>query len=620
MSDKKNKLKQVRKNQRSYLNRDFDSFRSELTNYGRSFFSDKISDFGTQGLAGMFVEMAAYIGDNMSYYMDHQFNELDIVTAVESQNIERLVRSAGVKIQGAAPATCNVDFYVEVEATNTSVSGVVTTIPDSIYCPIIRAGTILSSTAGVKFELMEDLNFAKKNEAGNIVAEYSPMKTDSSGVPKSFALKLSGRCTSGLTLSESFSIKDSFSPFLTLSLSGPNISEIVSVKDSSGNEYYEVDALTQDTVYKRVINKSYDSDKVSESIEVQPAPYRFIKSTSRNTGKTTLRFGGGDALSTDDDIMPDPSELSIPLYGKRRTISRFTIDPNALLQTRTLGIAPRNTTITVRYRSGGGLLHNVASESIKTISTLITKFSSEVPSSKKATIRASASCRNAEPASGGESAPTLNELKSTALAFRNSQSRIVTKPDLVARIYTMPSKFGRVFRVGVRDNPNNPLASVISIISRDTSGKLRVSSDTLKENLKTYLNEYRLISDAYDIVDASVVNLKIQYSVVIDASSNTSLVLQNINLKLKNYMSIENWQIDQPVLTSDLINLIINSPGVISLVTFQVLNISGTVDGREYSRESFSVTANTDRGMIIPPLGSIVEIKYPEDDIIGIAR
>ena len=620
MSKKKNQIKQVRKNQRSYLNKDFEALRSELTGYGKSFFSDKIQDFGTQGLAGMFIEMAAYIGDNMSFYMDHQFNELDIVTAVESQNIERLVRAAGVKIQGAAPSSVDVSFYIEIEAASVTVGGEASIIPNPDHCPIIKAGTILASSTGVKFELMEDLNFAAKSQAGKLLAEYSPMKTDSEGIATSFAMKLDGRCTSGLTLLETISIKDAFTPFLTITLNGPNISEVVSVRDSDGNEYYEVEALTQDTVFKRVVNDAYDSEHVSESIELIPAPYRFIKTTSRATGKTSLRFGGGDALSTDDDIMPDPSDLAIPLYGKRNTVSRFTLDPNALLQTRTLGIAPRNTSISIRYRSGGGLSHNVGSESIKTVSVLLTKFSSSVPSSKQASIRSSIECRNELPASGGESAPTINELKSTALAFRNSQSRIVTKPDLIARIYTMPAKFGRVFRCGVRDNPNNPLASVISIISRDTDGKLQISSDTLKENLKVYLNEYRLISDAYDIVDASVINVKIQYSVVVDAASNSALVLQNVNSQIKKYMAIENWQIDQPLMTSDIINLIINSPGVISLVTFEVLNISGTVDGRDYSNQSFSVTANTDRGMIIPPLGSVLEVKFPEDDIIGIAR
>ena len=616
MASKKNKIKSLRKNQRSYLNKDFDAFRTELVQYGQTYFSDKISDFTESGLAGLFVEMAAYIGDNMSFYMDHQFNELDIITAVESQNIERLVRNAGVKIEGASPATVDVSIYLEAPADIVDNEYV----PRQRSLPIIRAGTIFSANTGIQFELADDLNFGKTDASGDLIATYTTMKKDSAGNPTSFSLKLKGFCTSGITISEKFTIPDSFTPFRTVSLSSNNVSEIISVLDSDGNEYYEVDSLTQDTVFKRISNMGYDSGLVSENIEMIPAPYRFIKTTSRRTGSTTIRFGGGSAEGTDDDALPDPSNFAIPLYGKRKTISRFTLDPNQLLQTRTLGISPRNTTINVRYRSGGGLSHNVAAGSIRTVSVLITKFSSQTSASTISSVRSSIETNNTFAASGGESAMTLNELKSTALAFRNSQSRIVTKADLVARIYTMPTKFGRVFRVGVRDNPNNPLASVVSIISRDTKGKLIISPDSLKENLRSYLNQYRLISDAIDIVDTMVLNIQITYSVVIDSISNKTLTLKNINDAIKNYMVIENFQIDQPIITSDLINIILNEQGVITLVSFNVSNISGVVNGRLYSGENFSIAANTDRGIIIPPGGSIFELKYPDDDIIGTAR
>ena len=446
------------------------------------------------------------------------------------------------------------------------------------------------------------------------------MKTNAAGNPASFAIKMSGHCSSGLTFSESFVIPDTFSPFLTITLPKRDVSEIVSVKDSEGNEYYEVEVLSQDTVYKRVSNLLPDSDLVSENIEVIPAPYRFITSTSRSTGKTKVRFGGGSSTAADSDIMPDPSEIAIPLYGKRKTFSRFTIDPNSLLKTRTLGIAPRNTTITVRYRSGGGLSHNVGENNIKIVSTLITRFSSAASASQIAKSRASTEASNPIAAKGGESQQTLKELRSITLAHRNSQSRIVTKEDLVSRIYTMPSNFGRVFRVGIRDNPNNPLASIVSIISRDINGKLIISPDSLKNNISTYVNQFRLISDAIDIVDAAVLNIKLEYGVVTDISSNSTLVLQKINNLIREYMKLENFQIDQPISTSDIANIILNTSGVVSLVDFKVINLSGVLDDREYSTSTFSVSSHTDRGLIIPPPGSIFEVRYPNDDIVGIAR
>ena len=619
MSDK-TKLKSVRKNQRSYLNKDFDAFRSELVQYGQTYFSDKITDFSPNGVAGMFVEMASYIGDVMSFYMDHQFNELDIVTAVESQNIERLIRTAGVKIQGAAPALAEVEFYLEVDARSERGSF----FPNPDLLPIIKAGTVLSSNTGVKFELADDLNFAAKDSEGILLIvkneDYATMKKNSNGDPTTFSVKMKGLCSSGLIESAGFKMTDESKPFRQIVLPGKNVSEIIAVFDSDNNEYFEVDSLTQDTVYKRVQNNSSDRSFVSENIEMRPAPYRFITSTSRKTGKTTLTFGGGSALSTDDDIMPDPSEVAIPLFGKRKSFPRFAIDPNSLMKTRTLGISPRNTTITVRYRAGGGLSHNVGAGSIKTVSTLITKFSSTVPASKISAMRGSVRVNNKERASGGEAPMTLNELRSTALSFRNSQSRIVTKEDLVSRVYTMPSNFGRVFRIGIRDNPNNPLSSVIAIISRDNNGKLMISPDSLKENLKLYINEYRLISDAVDIVDARVINVGIKYGIVVDPMTNKNLAVQKINKSLSSYMKIENFQIDQPIMTADLISIILGSQGVVSLVDFQVTNIIGEKDGRVYSDQTFSIKANTDRGIIVPPDGSIFEVRFPNDDIQGVAR
>jgi hypothetical protein len=616
MGSKKNNVKSIRRNQRSYLNKDFDAFKAEMIQYGQIYFSDKINDFSENGVAGMFVEMAAMVGDNLSFYLDHQFSELDVFTAVEDKNVERLVRSAGVKIRGAAPATVDVDFYLEAPAVLRDNKY----IPDSSSLPIIQAGTILAASSGVKFELIDDLNFSKTKRDGSFVASFVTMKSNSDGAPTTFSVKMSGLCSSAITSSESFTIPDKFVPFRTIRLSTSNVAEIITVKDSDGIEYYEVESLTQDTVYKRVANESYDSELVTENIEMIPAPYRFLTKTSRKTGSTTLRFGGGSAEGTDDDIMPDPSEVAIPLYGRKKTFSRLTLDPNKLLQTRTLGVSPRNTTISVRYRAGGGIKHNVSEKSIKTVSVLKTKFAASTVASTIGSVRASVEVNNPDSAKGGEAALTVDELRATALAFRNSQSRVVTRQDLVARVYTMPTKFGRVFRVGIRDNPSNPLAAVVSIISRDAKSKLVISPDTLKENLKLYLNEYRLISDAVDIVDARVVNIKIEYDVVVDATANKNLTIQRSNDLIKKYMSIENFQIDQPLVESDIINIILNTEGIISLIKFKVSSLSGTVGKNDYASEGFAVEANTDRGLIIPPPGSIFEIKYPSDDIIGTAR
>jgi len=610
----KKHIKQVR--QRSYLNKDFDAFRAELLDYARTYFSDNISDFSEASVGGMFLEMAAYVGDVMSYYLDHQFNELDLQTAVEEKNIERLVRAAGVKSGGASPAVVDVEFSLEVDS-ETTANG---TQPKIVNLPIIQAGTTVSSNTGVTFELGEALDFSEKSSNGNLAAVTTVVQTDSNNLPVKYKLTRTGLCKSGKTITETFLVSDDFKPFRKITIGSENVSEIISVFDDDRNEYYEVESLTQDTVYKRVLNVGPDSDLVSDNLEILSAPYRFIKLSSRKTGLTTLTFGSGDASSADDNIIPDPSEVSLPLFGSKNTMNRFSVDPNSLLKTRTLGLSPRGTKITVRYRAGGGLSHNVGSKSISTVKLLNTKFEPGISSSRISLIRASIVATNPAAASGGESELTINELRSTALAFRNSQSRIVTKQDLISRIYTMPTNFGRVFRIGIRSNQNNPLASTVAIISRDSDNRLVLSPDALKQNLQTYLNEFRLISDAIDIVDARIINIGVRYSIVVDAFSNKELTVQRVNASLKNYLKIENFQIDQPIVISDLTNLILNTDGVLSQISIEIKSKVGIDKTRTYSDQTFNIASNTSRGIVVPPKGSIFELRFPDDDIVGNAE
>ena len=254
------------------------------------------------------------------------------------------------------------------------------------------------------------------------------------------------------------------------------------------------------------------------------------------------------------------------------------------------------------------------------ITRLFLKFPQAALAAEAAAVRSSIDVTNPLPALDGDRAPTIEELRSQIPASRNSQSRIVTKSDLIARIYTLPNAFGRVFRVGIRPNPINSLASQIFIVSRDRSGKLKMSSDTLKKNLRKYLNEYRAVSDAYDIMDSAVINLGVFIDVVAHPDSNKNQVAQRIIINLKNLLDIRNMQIDQPIPKADIMNAILNSDGVISLVDFKVSNLSGKIDTRAYSDVTFSVDGNTIQEMIVGPNGSMFEVRYPSDDIVVTVR
>ena len=603
----------VQKKERSYLNRDFDSFRAELLRYSTAYYSDKIQDFSDSSVGGMFNDLTAYVGDVMSFYLDHQFNELNLETAIEPANVERQIRLAGVKITGAAPALCDVDFYIKVESE--IYEGAYR--PRDTYLPIIKSGTKVQANNGTIFELVEDLDYSKKDAEGLLIANVSVLSADSTGKPLFYSLRLTGTCTSGESVRENFDITNSFVPFRRITLSRPNISEILSVIDTDLNEYYEVTSLANDVVFKKAQNTNSDSDTVLDNLFVKPAPYRFITQTTMASAITTLIFGSGRADSVDDDIIPDPSEISLPLFGNRKTFNRVAIDPNSLLSSNSLGVSPVNTTLTITYRSGGGLSHNVAPRTIRLVTALVTEFKSTVPPTKIAQIRASVETNNTQPATGGEDMPTIDDFRFIALNYKNSQSRIVTRQDLVARVYSMPPNFGRVFRVGSRSNPTNPLSSLIFIVSRDVNGYLTMSPDSLKVNLAKYLNEFRLTSDAYDILDASIINYKFTYNVVLDSGVDKTTTLGFINQKIRDYLSIKNYQIDQQIVSSDIINLILNQVGVISLEKYTFDNMSGKIDERDYSLVTYNLTQHTARGLITPPPGGIFELKFPDYDIVG---
>lgn len=605
-------LKSVK--QRNYLNKDFDGFYGDLQEYARTFFPNKIKNLSENSLGGLLVEMPAFIGDVQSFYLDHMFHESSPDTAIEPRNIEKHLKDSGIPIVGAAPSVVTNTFYIKVPKE----TGSNPAFPMVSALPVIYEGSVTISEGGVNFELTENIDFTETNADGSLkaVVEILPEDVDADNNPTAFKLSRPGICISGLRATESFDV-GSFEKFKKFSLSKENITEVISVADDLGNTYYEVEYLTQDTVFKATINRNEDNEFVKDNLEIIPAPYRFTKEMSLTTRLVTLTFGGGNAQTLNDDIVPDPSEFALPLYGKR-TFSRFSLNPGNLLETSTLGVIAPNTTITVNYRYGGGLSHNIPANSIRGVPVLKMGFPNSPSATVASYVRNSADANNARESSGGEDAPTLDELKLRIPGARNSQNRVVTSPDLLTRIYKMPSNFGRVFRCAVLPNPTNPLATRLYVICRNSNSELIMASDSLKKNLALYLNEYRLISDAVDILDCPVINLQIEFKIIGDPQQNNKqLVLQNVLTKLKAYFNVKNYELNQPISIEHVRNILFNNPGVIGIQDLKFKSITGVVGSRTYSPVQFDVNSNTFRGFIIGPPGSMFEIKYKDQDIIG---
>jgi hypothetical protein len=606
---KREALKSVR--QRRYLNKEFDAFRQDLVEYARTYYGDKIVDLSEASMGGLLMDMPAYIGDSLSFYLDHQFSELDPETAVENVNIERQLRRAGVDIVGAAPAVVSLSLFIEVPAS--TINGVMRPLPAGL--PIIEAGTVCTAENGVDFELVEDIDFTKVDSDGNLTTEYQIGEASDNGAPLTFVLRGEGLAVSGFSTSETFSF-GGFVPFRRITLSNPNVTSINNVVDSLGNTYYGVSNLAEDVIYKATQNTAYDSNRVPSVLQLMPAPYRYTTRVSLSDRGTTLVFGGGSADTLEDDALPDPSLFALPLYGKT-TFSRTTLNPQQLLDTKTLGISASDVIVTVAYRYGGGLNHNVEPNTIRTISTLIMNFPTTPSTAVGQAVRASATVRNRRKAIGGLDAPTSDELKEFIPLAKGAQSRIVTKPDLLSRVYTMPADFGRVFRAAARATPNNPLSTQLYVICKDADEQLDFATDALKDNLRVYLNSYRMISDAIDIVDAAIVNVKLTYEVTVDLAMNKKTVLQQINAKLRRFFNIQNFHIDQPIVLSDIDNLIYNTNGVTAVNFVKIENLTNRVDGRDYSEIYHDIQNFTNRGVILPPPGGIYELKYPDQDIVG---
>ena len=610
MTLKRDDLKVVR--QRKYLARDFDSLRANLLEYARVYYPDRIRDFSESSLGGLFLDFAAYVGDNLSFYLDHQYGELNPDTAVESTNIQRQLRTAGVPIVGASPAIVPVTVYVEIPAVN--VHGVIQPQPDAL--PVIKANSTFTANNGVIFNLLEDIDFNKRRSDNTLAADFKIGSKSTTGVAQTFIMAASGLCVSGQEVTENILVGPTFVPFNQITLSNPNVSDVLSVNDFLGNIYYQVNALTHDVVFQNVLNTARDNDLVPDTVKMIPAPYRYTAATDLASRKTTLTFGGGNAATLQDDIIPDPSSFAIS-FPYTKTFSRIPVNPQQLLQTTTLGVAAANTTYSITYRYGGGLNHNVDANQIQTARTLNVFFPGNPTPQVAGRIKSTIEVNNKIRAGGGEDAPTVDELKALIPSVRNSQERIVTREDLLARVYTIPSNFGRVFRAAIRSNPHNPLATQLYITSRDANNRLITSPDTLKQNLVKYLNPYRMISDAIDIMDARIVNLKFSFDVLIDPALNRAVVLQNVLTKLQRYFDISNFHIDQPIVKSDLSNLIFQVPGIISINDMRFDNVTGVVNNRQYSQVTFDVGSATRLGLIFPPTGGIFEIRYPDVDIVG---
>ena len=633
-----NTNKKVVKKDVSYLGRDFSSVRQNLIEFAKTYFPNSYNDFNESSPGMMFVEMASYVGDVLNYYVDNQYRETLLNFAEEKKNVYNIAQSYGYKPKTAVPAT------VELEVTQTVPAKLVGSdyVPDEDYAGVVSTNGIVSSDTGVDFTLLDQVDFRVSSSLDRRTEEV--VQPASGTNPTEFILKKRVLAKSGTTTSQNFSFT-SAKKFDKVTLGNTGVTEIVSIVDSNGNKYYEVPFLAQDTVFETIENTTLNDPSLSQYQNDTPYMLRLIKTSRRfitritENDRTEIRFGAGVSDNPDEEIVPNPDNVGSALgFGVSKLDESF--DPSNFMKTKTYGLAPANTTLTITYRYGGAVEHNVRSNSITSAKNItFTIDSGNLDSTKVQTSEDSLSFNNPSPATGGASKETLVEIKQNALAFLNTQNRAVTRQDYITRVYSLPQKYGNIAKAYiVQDEQNetnvdgetniipNPLAMNMYLLGYDANKKLTSINDAVKQNLKLYLSQYRILTDAINLKNAYVINVGVKFAIITQRGFNKSEVLFNCIQAVKKHFDVSRWQINQPIVLSDIAYQISLVDGVASVVPpgqnnpeKQLIVIENKVlTSQGYSGNVYDVAGATKKGVVYPSLDpSIFEVKYPNQDILG---
>tara|TARA_Y100000310_G_scaffold105725_1_gene104249 strand:+ start:3308 stop:5317 length:2010 start_codon:yes stop_codon:yes gene_type:complete len=648
-----------------YLNKDFGSFRADLIEFAKTYYPNTYNDFNEASPGMMFIEMASYVGDVLSYYVDSQFKEMLMAYAEDKKSVYEMAQTFGYKPKISRPAFAMVDVFQSVPATGTGAS----VKPDMRYALTVNEGTILNAINGTTFRTLEDCNFKYSSSFDPLtITVYE--KDSTTKVPSLYLLKKSVNVSSGNIATEYFTFGTAES-YPRIRLAQIGIIEVISVTDSDNNKWYEVPYLAQDTTYIDIENTAANdpslvqyNDTVPYLLKLKKTPRRFITYITQD-GSTELRFGAGISDNPDEEIIPNPNSVGSSLPGSPSYLDTY-FDPANFLKTEAYGQAPANTTLTIKYTYGGGITDNVPANTIKSVGEI--SFTIEENSLDSATVlttKNSVGATNPYPATGGKSAESTIEIKQNAMAFFQAQGRVVTKEDYITRAYAMSQKYGAAAKAYIVQDEQlnipsmqketsagsnifidernldqlktknvessikrlpNPLALNLYTLGYDDNKKLTQLNVAVKENLKTYLSQYRLVTDAINIKNAWVINIGVKFNFLARRGFNKSEIILKCIAAISDYFNIDKWQINQPIVIAELVQVISTVDGIAAIVPPDVNNPKNlpllitnkwnSADG--YSGNIYDINYSIKNGVLYPSLDpSIFELKYPNIDIEG---
>ena len=657
-----------------YLNRDFASLRQALIEFTKTYYSNTYNDFSEASPGMMFIEQAAYVGDILSYYTDAQLKESFINLASNKNNLYQLAQNLGYKPKISTPASVTLTLYQTLPSKWMSSDNTITNYePDFDYALKINEGMLVGSNSNQNVEFLTT-DFVDFGDSHN--REVSVFTVDASSNPITYLITKKVSAISATRYTQTFDVGE-FKPNPTFRLTSTNFIKIENVVDSDDTKYYEVPYLAQEMVYIKSPNEAYNEPLLATAnspkyiLKLQQTNKRF---TTRLVDEQTieLRFGSGNESTPDELLIPNTKNVGL---GLNNSINRMgeSFDPSNFLKTNTYGIAPAQTTLTVNYLAGGGIQSNVPQGDLTKIKAV--SFNDDILAFTEINFpvyneaRRSLVVENIEPATGGKGFETIEEIRENAIATFGAQNRAVTKKDYEVRALAMDTMFGGVAKVYVEQdgsidtnaaqqvlrNPSvkkdftnlvkslktstddeitlaldtflktkqtfavesNPFAINMYLLGYDSNNKLTTLNATVKQNLKTYLEEYRLLTDAINLIDGYIVNIGVNFDITVFANYNKREVVLKCVQVVTNYFDINKWKMNQSINLSELELELANVDGVSSVPKVEIVNLADST-GLTYSQYSYNIIEATRNKIVYPSLDpSIFEIKYPNKDIKG---
>ncbi len=641
----------------NYLNRDFTSLRQQLIDFTKQYYPQSYKDFSESSPGQIFIDQAAYVGDVLSYYTDQQFFESYIQFAQDRRNIINGAKYLGYKPKVSSASSSVVDVFQLLPSIRTKDNEY---FPDERYCLILQPFSQLSSTPGVNFVIEESIDFSQDTKFSP--REITVYSRDNTGAPQFYLIKKATKAYSGTVVNKQVSVTDQV-PFYSTKLDETNVLKIVSVTDSNNVKYYEFDYLAQDTIPIEVDNVPLNNQTLSQYRSETPKILKYLRTEKRfvtvidENNQTTLQFGANTENYDNTIVIPNPTNVGVALSNLKNL--NISLDNTNVLKEKSYGVSPSNTTLTITYIIGGGLNSNVNSGEIKKI--LGISYLNDVTSLTDSevillnTIKNSLRVNNLEAATGGDDAESDEEIRQNAMLNFSTQNRMVTEDDFLLRVYALPAQLGNIAKAFIQSNltrevqynglitgvvntennstvdltplnpldrrkflqSNSPFTNNLYLLGYDVNKNLTQINPATLQNLITYIQNYKILTDKINIIDGYIINIAVEFKITVFKGFNKSDVLNNCIQSIKSFFEIDKWSFSQPINLSQINFEIMQNEGVQSVSDIVIKNL--TIDEGNYSPVAYNISIATQNNIVYPSKDpSVFEVKFPDSDIKGL--